>query len=278
MKRIMVVLILLFPLTNSAYAVHPHVSYVTTPTWMTIEDVNRDVEPRITFVRHFKYTYTPSGGTEETTVDALDLNGVNIFLANPGKTLITIPIIKLGGQEGINLTVLKQSFLTGDNKRLIVQLPPNVLPGSHSIFIQSYTGSFMQFSFTATLLPDPPETIAPKSVILFSGAINTIPSGWQLCDGTNSTPNLKNKFVVGAGSTYAVGATGGRATIANHRLTIAQIPSHNHSYRAGGSSSQNVKMDNDVNVVQGLGNRTTGNKGGGGVHNHGDNRPPYHAL
>ena len=155
-------------------------------------------------------------------------------------------------------------------------MPSSYLAGNHELYMTPFTGGTSDYAMIAIIAA--PTQIAAKSVMLFSGAINAIPSGWQACDGTNSTPNLKNKFVVGAGNTYAVNATGGRKTIAAHRLTIAQIPSHNHTYRAGGSSAQNVKMDNDVNVVQGLGNRTTGSKGGGGTHSHGDNRPPYHAL
>lgn len=50
--------------------------------------------------------------------------------------------------------------------------------------------------------------------------------GWHLCDGTLGTPDLRNLFIVGAGSTYAVGATGGSATTA---LATANIPAHNHT-------------------------------------------------
>ena len=46
-------------------------------------------------------------------------------------------------------------------------------------------------------------------IIMWSGAIVDIPAGWYLCDGNNGTPNLVDKFVVGAGGTYAKGATGG---------------------------------------------------------------------
>ena len=49
-------------------------------------------------------------------------------------------------------------------------------------------------------------------IILWSGLIADIPGGWALCDGTNGTPNLENVFVVGAGDTYVVNATGGGLT------------------------------------------------------------------
>ena len=50
-------------------------------------------------------------------------------------------------------------------------------------------------------------------IVIWSGSIASIPTGFYLCNGSNSTPDLRDKFVVGAGSTYAVAATGGAATI-----------------------------------------------------------------
>jgi len=43
-------------------------------------------------------------------------------------------------------------------------------------------------------------------------AISAIPTGWNLCDGTNGTPDLRDSFIIGAGSTYAIGDSGGTAT------------------------------------------------------------------
>lgn len=43
-------------------------------------------------------------------------------------------------------------------------------------------------------------------IISFAGAILDIPVDWQLCDGTNGTPDLRNQFVPGAGDRYAVDA------------------------------------------------------------------------
>ena len=58
-------------------------------------------------------------------------------------------------------------------------------------------------------------------IMIWSGSSASIPTGWLLCDGTNSTPDLRNRFVVGATSTYAVGATGGTAD--------AIVVSHTHT-------------------------------------------------
>jgi microcystin-dependent protein len=63
-------------------------------------------------------------------------------------------------------------------------------------------------------------------IIMWSGSIATIPTGWAICDGTNGTPNLYNRFVIGAGSTYNVAATGGSTT---KSLQIDNLPSHNHT-------------------------------------------------
>jgi len=57
-------------------------------------------------------------------------------------------------------------------------------------------------------------------IILWSGAVIDIPAGYQLCDGTNGTPDLRGQFVIGAGGAYAVAANGGAATH-NHNLVLA---------------------------------------------------------
>ena len=72
-----------------------------------------------------------------------------------------------------------------------------------------------------------PTSFVAGMIMLWSGAIVNIPAGWLLCDGTSGTPNLRDRFVVGAGSTYAVAGTGGSTTIAE-----ANLPSHTHA--AGG--------------------------------------------
>jgi len=66
-------------------------------------------------------------------------------------------------------------------------------------------------------------------IIIWSGSLGSVPAGWVLCDGTNSTPDLRNRFIVGAGSTYAVGATGGSADaiVVSHTHTIID-PGHVH--------------------------------------------------
>lgn len=62
-------------------------------------------------------------------------------------------------------------------------------------------------------------------IILWSGSVASIPGGWALCNGSNGTPDLRNNFVVGAGDSYAVDATGGAIS---HQHDI-EPPQHNHT-------------------------------------------------
>ena len=69
----------------------------------------------------------------------------------------------------------------------------------------------------------------PSGIIaVWSGSEGSIPSGWYLCNGSNSTPDLRNRFIVGAGSgsSYSVGDTGGSNTVT---LSTSQIPAHSHT-------------------------------------------------
>jgi microcystin-dependent protein len=69
-------------------------------------------------------------------------------------------------------------------------------------------------------------TIPAGLISMWSGSIGSIPAGWYLCDGSNGTPNLTDRFVVGAGSTYAVNGTGGATSVT---LTTNNLPAHTHT-------------------------------------------------
>lgn len=134
--------------------------------------------------------------------------------------------------------------------------------------------------------------IPTGGIIMWSGSIANIPNGWALCNGSNGTPDLRDRFVVGAGTSYAVGATGGVNSVT---LDTTQIPAHNHSINDpghwhavvgyAGVQKPNLnrnRIDSSViccGVSEQTGNSTTGitinNAGEGQAH---ENRPPYYAL
>lgn len=146
-------------------------------------------------------------------------------------------------------------------------------------------------------------SIPSGTVLTWYGALGNIPSGFVICDGSNGTPDLRNRFVVGAGSDYTVGDTGGMASIT---LNTSQLPSHNHgiSIDGNGDHYHATMGENDANSPFGIyawgsycGSRggidwdnnlhktstngwhshsaSIGNTGGNQAH---ENRPPYYAL
>jgi microcystin-dependent protein len=104
-------------------------------------------------------------------------------------------------------------------------------------------------------------------IIIWSGSTGSIPSGWVLCNGSNSTPDLRDRFIVGAGNSYAVDATGGASTVT---LTTAQLAAHGHT------------TDNHTHSFD-AGNHTHSFSGSGSSdHSHSFNwqygAPPYHST
>ena len=121
-----------------------------------------------------------------------------------------------------------------------------------------------------------PAGIPSGGIIIWSGNGSNIPTGFVICDGNNSTPDLRDRFVVGAAGTYNAGDTGGANTVT---LTVNEIPSHSHPGRFwphGGSvniSYPGLPGHSGGNVSQS--SSGTGSTGGGAAH---ENRPPYYAL
>ena len=113
-------------------------------------------------------------------------------------------------------------------------------------------------------------------IIMWSGAINDIPSGFVLCDGNNSTPDLRDRFVVGAGNSYNVDDTGGSESVT---LTVNQIPSHKHTTSVDNAKLFPANGGTSINFGGAGGYPATtftmDNTGGGQSH---ENRPPYYAL
>jgi len=157
-----------------------------------------------------------------------------------------------------------------------------------------YDGTQFQLSNPVITIP----TAIPSGVItMWSGSIASIPSGWYLCNGSNSTPDLRDKFIVGAGSTYAVAATGGSADaiVVSHTHTATSTvtdPGHTHdvqlksangsgagySVANGAVTGSNLNLltpgtnSNTTGITVGTTNTSTGSSGTNA------NLPPYYAL
>lgn len=96
-------------------------------------------------------------------------------------------------------------------------------------------------------------------IILWSGSVASIPSGWYLCNGSNGTPDLRDKFVVGAGSSYAVAATGGS--------TDSIVVSHTHTATSTVTDPGHLHSDTGSYQVWGSTSGPDSNQAWGGTHN-----------
>lgn len=153
-------------------------------------------------------------------------------------------------------------------------------------------------------------------VMMWYGSLGALPTGWVLCDGSNGTPDMRGRFVIGAGGAYTLGATGGAETkntdaapahthaIQGTALTVAQLPAHRHSilyrtlsgYQGGNQGFYTMQVSgggggagsyNDTSELSGQPNMSDVGSGeahvhgmdGGGAHAHTvDVRPPYLGL
>jgi microcystin-dependent protein len=155
--------------------------------------------------------------------------------------------------------------------------------------------------------------IPQGGIIMWSGS--SVPTGWALCDGSNLTPDLRGRFIVGyhpgdaatptvvTGMTTNYGAVGNTGGAGSVTLSTLQIPSHNHTMNSAGSHQHawNYTMEKDDDntgssydeftekpaandpgryvqfpmAAAGAHTHTINTTGGGGAH---ENRPPYYVL
>ncbi|MEG6550185.1 phage tail protein [Desulfocurvibacter africanus] len=113
-------------------------------------------------------------------------------------------------------------------------------------------------------------------IIMWSGAIDAVPQGWALCDGQNGTPDLRGRFIVGAGDSYAVCSTGGSLVTQVRTLTTAQMPSHGHTCAASAQDHEGSGSFGGNSTGRAF-NLGTDASGSGQGHSH-DYAPPYYAL
>lgn len=100
-------------------------------------------------------------------------------------------------------------------------------------------------------------------IAIWSGEIADIPSGWHLCDGTDGTPDLRDRFVIGAGLTYDPGDTGGSTT---HTHTFTG-DGHVHEIDPGTGIAAGTDLDDATEPASTIGTTDPG-----------DSMRPYYAL
>ena len=137
------------------------------------------------------------------------------------------------------------------------------------------------------------ESFLTGMIILWYGDTTNIPTGFVLCDGNNNTPDLRDRFVIGAGNNFSAGNTGGSNSIT---LSEANLPSHRHFLVSNNlvginNSNSNVSANNQItkgtgpsNLFEGYNLGATGSDAASGRSSAVgsgtpiDNKPAYHAL
>lgn len=219
------------------------------------------------------YTYQAGSSTPLVTYTT---NGGTIANANP----IVLDAAGRVPQEIWLLTGYSYKFVLQNADAVLIQTLDNIYP-----ILQN--------------APASAPAVPTGGIILWSGSTGSIPATWYLCDGTNGTPDLRNSFIVGAGSTYAVNATGGTAdaVVVSHTHTATSTsavsdPGHQHVIPILGG---NGSVNNTNDLVGAIGDRqgatryvetgttgitvaTTTTNTSSGVSGTNANLPPYYAL
>lgn len=123
--------------------------------------------------------------------------------------------------------------------------------------------------------PSGGESLPIGSVIMWAGTLETIPTGWHLCNGEDGTIDLRGMFALGAGGAYNLGDSGGSEEVT---LTVNQIPEHTHTVKnyLGGTFNTSLPSGAAQTIVNGgTIQNITGKTGSSESHN---NMPPYKAL
>lgn len=163
--------------------------------------------------------------------------------------------------------------------------------------------SFVSANTVSSTVPSPgnvgSEILPQGTIVMWSGSIASIPLGWLLCDGTNGTPDLRDKFIIGARQdlsgtartnlTGSLTQSGGTPTLIGvsgiHVLTISEIPAHSHplsSYYMATKGATRGWADYEPGgwtTTFSTGETPYTDSIGGGVgHTHSTEIPPYYAL
>ena len=131
-------------------------------------------------------------------------------------------------------------------------------PGAYKLDIVGGNTSVESIKADSLQVDGVTNAFIPYGIILaWSGSIASIPTGWSICNGSNGTPDLRDYFVIGGGSTYTPpNATGGSTSVT---LTSSNIPSHTHSFNTNIESANHSHSVTDP--AHGHGSYATDNWG-----------------
>ena len=176
--------------------------------------------PKLYVVRNASSTYT-------CTLYASTVAG-NTTAAGSGITVPTSTsmLVRCDGTNIVDQTNYISGALAVGGNFSVAGTATGVTPASGD--------SSTKFATTAFVSSAVSGGVPSGAIVMWNGSIASIPSGWYLCNGTNGTPDLRDRFVVGAGSTYAVAATGGSkdAIVVSHTHSASSSvsdPGHNHT-------------------------------------------------
>ena len=159
----------------------------------------------------FTTTGIPLAGGKIYTYQAGSSTPLATYTDNTGATANANPIVL--GTDGRPSSEIWLTY--GYNYKF-------VLKDANDVTIQTYDNLYGIIGVAATST----SAFTSGMIMMWSGSIGSIPSGWYLCDGSNGTPNLTDRFIIGAGSSYSVNGTGGVSSVT---LTTSNMPAHTHT-------------------------------------------------
>jgi len=155
-----------------------------------------------------------------------------------------------------SLAPIPQSVITGNSNLWLGvtvgtddEMAPRVQLGSVPFAVQALTvpdgsvttAKIADGAVTQAKLGSDVGLLPPGTIVMWSGPISSIPEGWALCDGTQGTPDLRDRFILGISAGENPGATGGSNSIT---LSVSQLPPHTHTgnTNAAGAHSHTVHI------------------------------------
>lgn len=216
-----------------------------------------------------------TGGSEEVTLTVEQMPEHKHFVATYIGTGTSELFRPIGSETG------NGSKTVGTTGAGFSQPHPNMPPYIALIFIQKISASPSDYVTEERVDEKIEEALAnqngsedgvPSGFIgMWSGAV--VPNGWTLCDGTNGTPDLRGRFVLGSSESHAMGENGGSEEVT---LTIEQMPRHYHSIpyslvvsQGGSNRTSSLVGSTNANV------ESSSYSGSSQPHS---NMPPYYVL